>query len=185
MCTRWTFLILLTLTLWMGLSFLPGCPPVNNLHPTEGENVTEGETDPLDDGSAIAAFERAAFDLINGERVAKGLKPLQMDNAVRVVARAHSADMAARNFFDHVNPDGLSPFDRLANAGILYQAAAENIAWNSGFSDPSETAVNGWMNSPGHRTNILNGVYTHTGMGVAYDRNADAYYFTQVFTKPR
>lgn len=152
----------------------------------EGEGLSEGEgaVDPLDDGSPIALMERQAFDLVNNERVAQGLEPLQSDPDLRAVARAHSEDMVARSFFDHVNPDGLDPFERMDNAGILFTAAAENIAMNGGFADPAATAVDGWMNSPGHRTNILNGVYTHAGLGVAFDSNANAYYFTQNFMKP-
>jgi len=190
-------MILPAVVLFSGLVFLPGCPMVDNPAinqgesitegeaASEGESVTEGEIGLLDDGSAVAALEREAFDLVNAERIAQGLEALRMDDALRAVARAHSADMVARGFFDHVNPDGLNPFDRLANAGVLFSAAAENIASNSGFSNPAEAAVNSWMNSTGHRTNILNGVYTHTGMGAAYDSNAGAYYFTQVFIKPR
>ena len=127
----------------------------------------------------ITSTEDRAFDLVNQERVKAGLAPLVMDEAVRRVARAHSGDMAERNFFSHVNPDGLNPFQRLDAAGIDYGWAGENIAWNN-FADPAQAAVDGWMASPGHRENILRPQFTRTGMGVAPD-GAGGFYFTQVF----
>lgn len=131
----------------------------------------------------VLALEDQAFDLVNDERAAMSLAPLQHDDALRAVARAHSEDMVARAFFSHVNPDGDDPFDRMSAAGITFSAAAENIAWNLGYADPAGTAVVGWMNSAGHRANILNGNYLLTGMGVAIDGNGGVY-FTQVFTRP-
>lgn len=136
-----------------------------------------------DDGTPptreILDLEEAAFDLINQERVAEGLDSLVMNEDVRAVARAHSRDMVARDFFDHYNPDGDSPFDRLHAAGITYTMAGENIAWNN-YPNPVTTAVDGWMDSPGHRANILTAGFTHTGMGVASDGDG-GYYFTQLF----
>lgn len=128
----------------------------------------------------ILAMEQDAFEQVNVQRTNEGLAALIMDEDVRAVARGHSEDMAARDFFDHVNPDGLDPFERLAAAGIAYTWAGENIAWNN-YPDPVPTAVEGWMNSQGHRENILRQQFTHTGMGVASD-GAGGYYFTQVFT---
>lgn len=154
--------------------FFSGCP--------EGPGGGEGEGEGEGEGDGIAAMEMDAFDLINDERATEGVEPLVMDADLRAVARAHSEDMVERDFFAHNNPDGESPFDRIHAAGLEYSAAAENIAWNS-FSDPVATAVDGWMGSAGHRTNILNPVYTHTGMGVA-DNGEGGFYFTQVFTLP-
>lgn len=133
-------------------------------------------------GEGLDAMELEAFDLINVERSAAGVDPLVMDSGLRAVARAHSEDMVAREFFSHDNPDGASPFDRIHAAGIEYSRAGENIAWNN-FPNPVEKAVDGWMNSTGHRNNILNGEFTLTGMGVAGD-DTNGYYFTQVFTHP-
>lgn len=134
----------------------------------------------------IAGLEQSALDSINAERAAEGLGALVMDETARQVARAHSEDMLARGFFSHTNLDGESPFDRLAAAGITYRAAAENIAKNSGYADPVGVAVGGWMDSPGHRSNILDGdgryAWTLTGMGVATDGRE--YIFTQVFLMP-
>jgi len=141
---------------------------------TDGDLTGGGEVDP-----AILQMELDAHAAVNGERNAEGLASLTMREDLRQVARAHSEDMVARDFFDHVNPDGDDPFDRMADAGITYATAGENIAWNN-FSNPVPTAVAGWMASTGHRANILNGRFTLTGMGVASD-GAGGYYFTQVF----
>jgi uncharacterized protein YkwD len=146
-------------------------------------------TMPTDDGDGggtgsgadaqIVALEDDAHAGINTERTSRSVAALTMREDMRLVARAHSEDMVAQDFFAHSNPDGEDAFDRMANAGISYQTAGENIAWNN-FSTPVTTAVDGWMNSEGHRTNILNGAFTHTGMGVAGDGNG-GYYFTQIF----
>ena len=129
----------------------------------------------------ILEKEQDAHDLVNAERVGEGIAALTMRQDLREVARAHSEDMIARNFFDHVNPDGLDPFERMGNAGIIFSTAGENIASNTGFGESSaSTAVDGWMNSEGHRNNILNAEFTHTGMGVATD-GAGKFVYTQVF----
>ena len=127
-------------------------------------------------------LETRAFSLVNKERIAAGLEPLVMDDNLQNVARAHSRDMAARNFTSHDNPDGLSPFQRLDAAGIRYGWAGENIAWNN-FSTPAEVAVKDWMESPEHSVNILRPQFTRSGMGIAAD-GAGGYYFTQIFIGP-
>ncbi|GMW03779.1 MAG: hypothetical protein AMXMBFR84_49130 [Candidatus Hydrogenedentota bacterium] len=123
--------------------------------------------------------EIAAFNGINSHRTSNGLNALAMNESLREVARKHSQDMAARNFFDHVNPDGADPGDRMSDAGIAFSVAAENIAWNN-FPDPAATAVSGWIASPDHLANIMTAGFTQTGMGVASD-GAGGFYFTQLF----
>ena len=132
----------------------------------------------------VIAMEDLVHVLINDERVSNGVEALAHDAALRAVARAHSEDMIARDFFDHTNPDGDSPFDRMSDAGISYSSAGENIAWNRGYADPAEVAVTGWMNSTGHRNNILNAGFTHAGLGAAQDPSNGAWYFTQLFMRP-
>ena len=96
--------------------------------------------------------------LVNAERAAAGCGALSADSGLASVARAHSADMRDRGFFDHVNLDGLDPFDRADRAGI--GARAENIA----YGQPDAAAVmDAWMNSSGHRANILNCSLTSPG----------------------
>lgn len=151
---------------------LTGCPPFG------GNGNGNGDPDP-----ALLEMELDAFDQINAARTGNGVAALIMDDTAREVARAHSQDMADRDFFDHVNPDGDDPFERMADAGISFGTAGENIAANQGFPDPPTTAVNGWLNSPGHFANIMNGGFTHTGMGVA-ENNVGKFYFTQVFFAP-
>jgi uncharacterized protein YkwD len=94
--------------------------------------------------------------------------------------------MIDRSFFDHINPDGLTPANRVTNAGITFTAVAENIGYNLGFADPAQKMVDDWMASPGHRKNLLdedNVGYTQTGIGVA-QRADGAYFFTQLFLRP-
>lgn len=121
-------------------------------------------------------FENQVLTLINTERSKQGLPALVMDENLRSAARLKSSDMRQNNYFSHTSPTYGSPFDMLKHLGISYQAAAENIA--QGYSTP-QSVVEGWMNSPGHRANILNRTYTHIGVG--YD--ATGHYWTQLFIK--
>jgi uncharacterized protein YkwD len=111
---------------------------------------------------AALGAEEQVLALVNAQRAAAGCGALAGDAALASVARAHSADMRDRGFFDHVNPDGLDPFDRAERAGL--SARAENIA--SGQQDAA-TVMDAWMNSAGHRANILNCRLTRLGVGMA------------------
>ena len=112
--------------------------------------------------------------LANAQRAAAGCGPLTADPALANVARAHSADMRDRGFFSHTNPDGLDPFDRAAKAGL--SARAENIAY--GQPDPA-AVMDAWMNSAGHRANILDCSLTRLGVGVA--EGSGGPWWTQLF----
>lgn len=131
---------------------------------------------PSDDNEK--SFELQVLDLVNKYRTEAGLKPLVWDDDLAEVARMHSEDMASRNFFDHENPDGESPFDRMRKHGINYMAAAENIA--AGQTTP-ESVMNSWMNSPGHYANIMNGNLGKLGVGIARG-GSYRIYWTQCFT---
>ncbi len=109
-------------------------------------------------------LERKILYLTNVEREKNGLKRLIWNEELADVARAHSKDMAERGFFSHDNPDGQTPFDRIKAAGMKYLVAAENIA--GGQASP-EKAVEEWMNSEGHRKNILNPGLKELGVGLA------------------
>jgi len=113
-------------------------------------------------GSSRAEVQALA-NQINRHRVAIGCRALIPDRRLAAVARRHSEDMVRRRFFDHTNPDGLDPFDRLRAAGIRYRAAAENIA--RGQTRGRQT-YDDWIASPGHRHNIENCRYTHFGIGL-------------------
>jgi uncharacterized protein YkwD len=128
----------------------------------------------------LEAMERKTFDLINQHRQSKGIAVLVWNETIANAARGHSDDMAAgevvfghEGFFDRIN--GLR-----STMNIL--GAAENVASNNGFPDPATTAVQGWLKSPGHLTNIENATYNQTGVGIA--QNGDgSYYFTQDFAE--
>lgn len=113
----------------------------------------------------IGAVEQDIFRLTNQERAKNNLPPFVWDGALANVARLHSQDMNSRNFFDHTNPDGLDPFARMRKGGIQVEYGAENIAG----APTADMIVANWMNSPGHRANILNPIYTKLGVGVARD----------------
>ncbi len=123
---------------------------------------------------SASQIEKAVLDLTNAERQKAGLKPLQMDDKLMASARQKSADMASKNYFSHTSPTYGSPFDQMKANGITYKAAAENIAMGQ---RSAQEVVQGWMNSPGHRQNILTPGFTHIGIG--YDANGN--YWTQQF----
>ena len=127
----------------------------------------------------LSAVEKQVFDAINSIRQANGLYALTTQAGLGGVARAHSEDMLARDYLSHVTPEGKNPGDRIADAGIAVTAWGENIAMSQGLTDPVDAIVQGWMDSPGHRENILRTTFTHTGVGVA--QSGDTFYFTQVF----
>ncbi|MDP7399350.1 MAG: CAP domain-containing protein [Lentisphaeria bacterium] len=125
--------------------------------------------------ATLRALEIKAAEIINDIRQEKGLSRLAFDGEAADVARAHSRDMVERNYFNHRGKDGRTPFKRLRDGGVNYRAAAENIAINSSAGGAAEA----WMNSKGHRTNILNAAYNRTGMGIW--RKGSQLYLTQVF----
>lgn len=128
-----------------------------------------------------ASFERQTLDLVNAIRVRNGLEPLKWHDRVAAVAREHSRDMAERKFFDHVNPDGKDPSQRIENRGLRYRAVGENIAMGQ---TNAIMAHEGLLNSPGHRNNILRNYFTHLGVGVWLGGEYSTYY-THVFYTPR
>lgn len=124
-----------------------------------------------------SANEKQVFELVNKIRAQNGLSRLKWADDLAALARAHSRDMINRRFFSHNNPDGLSPFDRMKAAGISYRTAAENIAY--GQKTP-EAVMNAWMNSSGHRANILNANVKEIGVGAVADKSGTIYW-TQEF----
>jgi hypothetical protein len=127
---------------------------------------------PAPPASALPQVERAVFTLTNNERARHGLPALQLDETLDAIAREHSFDMLRRSFFSHTNPDGEGPGDRVGKAHRqLVGEAAENVWSGSGYSVAvaAEQIVGDFMNSPGHRANILNQAYTHLGVGVAME----------------
>jgi uncharacterized protein YkwD len=131
--------------------------------------------------SANYALERRAFDIVNEQRVMKGLPPLKWNEDMARVARLHSNNMARYKFFSHTGRDGSTPQSRAKSLGVRnWYVIGENIAFNKGFRKPVEMACQHWMASPGHRENILDRGWTDAGIGVAIAEDG-SYYFTQVF----
>ncbi|WP_034672134.1 SH3 domain-containing protein [Ectobacillus panaciterrae] len=116
----------------------------------------------------LSAYELKVVELTNAERTKAGLPTLQIDMNLSKVARMKSEDMLKNNYFSHTSPTYGSPFDMMRSNGITYRSAGENIAM--GQRTPEEV-VNAWMNSPGHRANILNNSFTHIGVGYIADKN--------------
>ncbi len=129
---------------------------------------------PQPTASALSAFEQEVVELTNAERTKKGLQPLQIDTELSKVARLKSQDMKDNNYFNHNSPTYGSPFDMMEQFGISYRAAGENIAM--GYRTPA-AVVNGWMNSEGHRANILSSNFTHIGVGYV----EGTHHWTQMF----
>ena len=129
---------------------------------------------PLAD-SSVTSYEKEVVRLVNIERNKQGLKSLTSDWQLSRVARYKSQDMKDKGYFSHTSPTYGSPFEMMKSFGISYRTAGENIA--KGQRTPSEV-VNAWINSSGHRANILNSSFTKIGVGYVKDGN----YWTQMFT---
>ena len=129
-----------------------------------------------------SSVEKQIIKLINAERKKKGLGVLTANGALRRAARGHSKDMACNNFFSHTSPTTGSPFDRMAAEGYSYSWAGENIA--AGYGTAADV-VEGWMQSQGHRDNILNANFTEIGVGHVYWADSEyGSYTTTVFGSP-
>ena len=127
----------------------------------------------------IKAKEAEVVRLVNIERTKRGLQPVTNNWQLARVARYKSQDMINKNYFSHNSPTYGSPFNMMESFGISFSAAGENIA--SGQKTPAEV-VAAWMNSPGHRANILSPTYNQLGVGLAISKSGK-YYWTQMFIK--
>lgn len=119
-------------------------------------------------------MQQEILGLVNTERAAAGCGALTLNAQLNTAATAHSEDMAANNYFDHTGLDGSAPWDRARAAGYGSSFIGENIA--QGYRS-ADAVMNGWMNSSGHRANILNCGYNHLGVGLSSQGN----YWTQLF----
>lgn len=124
--------------------------------------------------SSVSSFESEVIRLVNEIRVQNGLKPLTANWELSRVARFKSQDMIDQGYFSHTSPTYGSPFQMIQAFGISYRTAGENIA--AGQRTP-QAVVDAWMNSSGHRANILNASFTQIGVGYA----ANGHYWTQMF----
>jgi len=124
--------------------------------------------------STVSAYEAEVVRLVNGIRQERGLKPLTANWELSRVARYKSQDMVDNRYFSHTSPTYGTPFQMIKAFGLTYRTAGENIA--HGYTTP-QAVVNAWMNSSGHRANILNSSYTQIGVGYVAQGN----YWTQMF----
>lgn len=158
----------------------PNCNPDNNRpdgKPDQPDNTPPvvdpdyGQTKP-----ELSAFSEEVVRLVNQERAKAGLSALTVQTQVQAAADVRAKEQTIS--FSHTRPDGTSFFSALTEQGVSYRGAGENIAW--GQQTP-EQVMNAWMNSSGHRANILNKNFTTIGVGCYQDANG-TYYWTQLFT---
>jgi uncharacterized YkwD family protein len=128
----------------------------------------------------VKSVENEVIKLVNAERSKKGLPALKANWELSRVARMKSQDMINKNYFAHQSPTYGSPFDMMETFGIRFSSAGENIA--KGQQSASQV-MNAWMNSPGHRSNILSSSYSEIGVGLATSKNGTKYW-TQMFIRP-
>ena len=125
--------------------------------------------------------EADVLAMINAERVQHGCKPLRVEARLSEAAERQSRGMAERHYFSHNAPDGSTPGRRVKDTGYVYQMVGENIEINS---DDPEAVVDTWMNSPGHRQNILMCAFRETGIAMVWPEGEGGAYWTQVFAMP-
>ena len=126
--------------------------------------------------------EQAVLDIVNSERNSAGCGPLTGNILLAAAARNHNQDMIDNDFFSHTGSDGSNPDTRITRTGYGYSTWGENIA--AGYNNPT-SVMTGWMNSDGHRANILNCNFTEIGISYLYDSNSDyGHYWVQVFGRP-
>lgn len=166
-------------------------PNQNLIHPEDNVQLPEGEhgqstEKPNDEAGTATAEEvktteqaKAVLKIVNQERAKYGLKPLVISSKLTDVATVKAKDMADKGYFDHTSPTYGSPFDMLKHFGVQYTAAGENIA--AGQKDATEV-MNSWMNSSGHRANILNANYEQIGIGYTTGGSYGTYW-VQLFIK--
>lgn len=140
------------------------------------DNIPHGENKV--EQSAPSEQAEAVLKLVNAERAKAGLKALKMSEELRSIANLKARDMGEKGYFDHNSPTYKSPFKMLQDFGVHYRAAGENIA--AGQKTPEEV-MRSWMNSSGHRANIMNANFDTLGVGI-YNGGKYGIYWTQLFT---
>jgi uncharacterized protein YkwD len=136
------------------------------------------------DEATLSATESAMVAQLNADRTAKGLVPVRVDARLMAIARARSNDMIAKDYFDHVQPDGRNVFDILTAQHITWYNAGEIIAWNAFPIESTAYAGNyQWTHSPGHYAIIVSASYNYVGVGLAVDPETGKNMWTAVFLR--
>ena len=148
----------------------PGVPDLASIRP--GQKLTIPDS--------MSSYENQVVTLVNQRRSQSGLPALKRGSTTSYVAQLKARDMATKGYFSHQSPTYGSPFTMLQNFGLRFSAAGENIAY--GQQTP-QAVMNAWMNSAGHRANILSRSYTFIGVGAGKNKNG-VIYWTQEFVKP-
>jgi uncharacterized protein YkwD len=134
--------------------------------------------------ATLSAQESRMVDLLNADRTALGLVPVRTDSRLMAIARARSADMIAKHYFSHTQPDGKTVFTILDESRITWYGAGEIIAWNNYPMDvTASTANRQWMNSPGHKAIVISTNYNYVGVGLAVDLSTGKKMWTAVYLK--
>lgn len=156
-------------------SYVPSVPvqPVQPQQPAAAEE-SNSEVSVPSNAADVSEYEKQVVDIVNRYRAQYGLSPVTLNTELSKVARLKSEDMKNKNYFSHTSPTYGSPFDMMKQFGISYRKAGENIAM--GQTTP-EAVMTAWMNSDGHRANILDPDFTQIGVGYVADGN----YWTQMF----
>jgi uncharacterized protein YkwD len=173
----------LCLALALALSLAACAPGDAETTPAATPQWTPAETPAA--APEVRRTEMAITEAINDQRQEHGLEPLEHRDDLAEIARQFSQQMVDEQFFDHVDPAGESVADRVRDTGITFTAVGENLYGAEGpvgMVDHVERSVSGWMDSPGHRENILREVFTQTGVGMASDGTTVR--VTQVFLTP-
>ncbi|GAB6100233.1 hypothetical protein JCM16358_21120 [Halanaerocella petrolearia] len=148
--------------------------------PQQREEPQQEERQQQPTPTGLKEMEKKVVELVNQERQKQGLEPYQHNQKVSEVARTKAQDMAENNYFSHTSPTYGSPFEMLSQFNVSYRTAGENIAKGQGTA---QQVMNSWMNSSGHRRNILSQRFTQIGVGLAKDEDGTPYW-VQMFIKP-
>jgi uncharacterized protein YkwD len=130
----------------------------------------------------VEQMEQQCLEQINHQREARGIATLRFAPELLPLARYYSWRMAEEKFFSHTDPEGRTVKERVSEYGIKWQILGENLAYSNGYVNPVAASLHGWMDSPGHRKNILDSSFNHTAIGVWISENGTVY-FTEIFMK--
>lgn len=146
--------------------------PAPDAGPQDATGRRCANADLLPSSKNLTRIRRATLCLLNGERTARGLRPLREHVVLRSAAARYARTMVRRRFFAHDAPDGSTMTSRIRRTSYLRKARtwwlAENLAWGAGEQSTPAQTVRGWMDSPGHRRNVLDGTFRDIGIGIAY-----------------